>query len=304
MRVIITGGTGLIGRLLVADLVQDGHEVIVLTRNVQDKHDVFAPAVRLVQWDALSPEGWGHLITSDTAIINLAGENVANWRWTLTHRRIVLQSRLAAGRAVTQAIAQAEEKPAVLLQASAVGYYGSRGDLSLGEITTPGTGWRAEVCKLWEAETDPVLTQGVRRVLLRIGIVIDPAGGALPPMVLGTTFMGRRLGDGKQWVPWIHNADVSGAIRFLMTAESLDGPVNICAPYPVTNADLMASIGRVRRWPTLIPVPAFALWLALGEMATSVLDSQRVYPSVLQSAGYDFQFPQITPALRALLKRG
>jgi hypothetical protein len=252
-------------------------------------------------WDALTSAGWGDLINGDTVIVNLAGENVANWRWTRTHRRIVLQSRLDTSRAVCTAIEKATEKPRALLQASAVGFYGSRGSMAIGEITPPGDGWRAEVCKLWEAETDPVEAMGVRRVLLRIGIVLDPRGGALPPLLLAHRLLGSRLGSGEQWIPWVHNADVATAITALIAADDDAGPVNIVAPTPVTNAGFMRALARVRRWPALIPVPGWALWLALGEMATSVLDSQRVYPAALQAAGFDFAYPQVDDALRDLL---
>ena len=303
MRIIISGGTGMIGQQLVPELAALGHEVYVLTRNVADKSNLFVPSVQFAQWDAISSTGWGHLINKDTVLINLAGENVANWRWTLTHKRIVLRSRLDATRAMVEAINQASEKPRALLQASAVGYYGSRGQLSIGEITPAGDGWRAEVCKLWEAESDPVLDAGVRRVLLRIGIVIDVSGGALPPFLLGALFMGGRLGGGDQWVPWVHNADVAGAIIHLLNDETVEGAVNVTSPAPVTNEEFFQAIGRVRRWPTFIPVPAWALQLALGEMATTVLDSQRVYPALLQERGYNFRFAHLDDALRHILKR-
>ncbi|MFW5748517.1 MAG: TIGR01777 family oxidoreductase [Chloroflexota bacterium] len=307
MRVIITGGTGLIGRQLAPRLIREGHEVVILSRSPESYERRFPEALRphliLRPWNAMNADGWGDLINKDTVIINLAGENVANWRWTLTHRRIVLQSRLDTSRAVSTAIATAPEKPRALLQASAVGYYGSRGSMAIGEITTPGDGWRAEVCKLWEAETETVSAVGVRRVLLRIGIVLDQSGGALPPLLLAARMMGSRLGSGQQWVPWVHNADITNAIVFLINNSAVDGPVNIVAPAPVTNAELLRTIGRVHRWPNLIPVPATALKLVLGEMATTVLDSQRIYPSRLLDCGFTFQHSHLEPALRDLLNR-
>ncbi len=304
-RVIITGGTGLIGRRLVPLLSRNGYEVYVLTRNPLRRREALRhlpPNVHLHAWDALTPEGWSHLINADTVIINLAGQNVAHWRWTATHRRVVLQSRLDATRAVVQAVAAAPQKPRAVHQASAVGYYGTRGELAIGEITTPGTGWRAEVCKLWEAESDPLEALGVRRVLLRIGIVLERGGGALPAMALGVRMMGGQLGDGRQWVPWIHNADVADAILHLITHEDIHGGVNVVAPYPATNREFMAALGRVWGWPSFVPVPAWALHFALGEMATSVLDSQRVYAPILTESGYQFRFPQIDEALRDLLR--
>lgn len=303
-RVIITGGTGLIGRRLVRYLARQGYEVIVLTRNA-GRHANAAPqlpGLRFVQWDSLTPQGWGHLIDAESVIINLAGENVANWRWTLTHKRIVLRSRVDATRAVVQAIAEAPHKPKALLQASAVGYYGDRGQMAIGEITTAGEGWRAEVCKIWEAESAPVESYGVRRALLRIGVVLERGGGALPALALGARFMAGRLGDGEQWVPWVHNADVTGALHHILRDEAISGAVNIVAPYPATNRDLLRAIGAAWRWPTFIPVPAFALRVALGEMASTVLDSQRIYPPLLLESGYQFLFPQASDAARDLLQ--
>lgn len=303
-RVIITGGTGLIGRRLVPALNAAGHESIVLSRNIQNREGASRAGAKLVQWDALTGEGWSQLIDADTVIINLAGENLANWRWTLTHKRIVLRSRLDAVRAVVDGIRRAGHKPNAVLQASAVGYYGARGELSMGEITSPGDGWRAEVAKLWEAESDAIEAEGVRRVLLRVGVVLDPHGGALPVYSRGGWLMAGRLGDGQQWMPWVHHADVVGAMRFLLDHDDIHGAVNIVAPYPVTNAEFLRALGKARRWPAWIPVPAGMLRATLGEMATMALDSQRVYPPLLLNAGYTFQFPQIDGALRDLLQRG
>ncbi|RMG70454.1 MAG: TIGR01777 family protein [Chloroflexi bacterium] len=300
MRIIIAGGTGLIGRELVKQLAAH-HEVFILTRDTNGKQQFMPPGVELRVWDALTPQGWCELIHEDTILINLAGENIANWRWTLTHRRVVLQSRIDTSRAITQAILEAKHKPRALLQASAVGYYGSRGELAIGEITSPGTGWRAEVCKLWEAETIPVESAGVRRVLMRIGIVLDRHAGAFPALSLAGRLGVNRLGNGNQWIPWIHNIDVAGAIQHIIQCETLTGAVNITSPMPVTNAEFFRTLARVRRWFALYPVPDAALKLILGEMATTVLDSQRVYAPKLVDSGYQFCFPTLQDALKDLL---
>jgi len=299
MRVIVTGGTGLIGTVLVPRLIEAGHDVIVLTRQPAVKAAV--DGVQFIGWDARTPQGWDHLINADTAIINLAGEPVANWRWTAAHKQRVLDSRIQTSEAVLNAIQAAEEKPAVLLQASAVGYYGSRGDETLAEASLPGAGWRAQVCVDWEAVTDPVDVLGVRRCLLRIGIVLDRRSGALPPLLLAARMLGARLADGRQWIPWIHNADVAGAILHLLHDAAISGPVNLVAPYPVTNADFLSAIGQRLGTPTVIPVPGWGLRVALGEMATTVLDSQRVYPPLLLEHGYDFAFPTLESALADLV---
>lgn len=297
MRVIVTGGTGLIGVPLVSELAEAGHEVIVLSRSPAGKAGLFPSGVRVTTWDARSGEGWAHLINADTALVNLAGEGVANWRWTDAHRRRVLQSRIDTSQAMVDAVRQADTPPCVLLQASAVGYYGSRGDEWLDEDSSGGDGWRAEVCQQWEPVTEAVAQAGVRRCVLRIGIVLDKRGGALPPMTLGARFMGGQLGSGQQWIPWIHNADVAGAVIHLMKNESAAGVYNLTTPYPVTNRRMMQALGQVMGWPAFIPVPGFALEIALGEMASSVLDSQRVYPRRLLESGYVFRYKTIEAAL-------
>ena len=303
MRVIVTGGTGLIGTVLVNHLHERGDEVIVLSRTPVKYEGRFPAGVRLVAWDTRTARGWGHLINADTAIVNLAGESVANWRWTNGHKERVRQSRLDASRAMLDAVKVAEEKPAVLLQASAVGYYGARGQETLSEYSPGGEGWRADVCSKWEELTEPVESVGVRRCLLRIGIVMDTRSGALPPMVLATRMFGNRIGSGRQWVPWIHNDDVTGAITYLMDNPQTSGAYNLVSPYPVTNQTLMHHIGQVLHWPTTIPVPAAALRLALGEMSATVLASQRVHPARLLEAGYSFHHEHIESALRDLLQK-
>ncbi len=303
MRVIIAGGTGLIGRALAADLVQDGHHVIVLSRTPERYTGRLPAGVQVERWDARSAEGWAHLADGADAIVNLAGENIAAGRWTPERKRRIRESRLNAGRAVVEAVQAASNRPRVVVQASAVGYYGPCGDEEVTENHPPGSDFLARVCVEWEASTAPVEELGVRRPILRTGIVLSTEGGALPrmlpPFKLG---LGGRLGSGRQWFPWIHIRDEVRAIRFLVEREDASGPYNLTAPNPVTNAELTRALGRVLGRPALLPVPALALKVLFGEMATVLLDGQRAVPRRLIEAGFTFEFAEVEAALRDLLK--
>ncbi|MGQ9458392.1 MAG: TIGR01777 family oxidoreductase [Anaerolineae bacterium] len=306
MRVLVTGGTGLIGRALSASLARDGHEVLVLSRDPA-RAGPLPEGVRAVRWDARTAEGWGPLADGAWAIVNLAGASIAGEglmpkRWTPARKDLILQSRLRAGQAVVEAVTQAQEKPQVVVQASGIGYYGPRGDEVIAEDAAAGTDWLSGVAVQWEATTAPVETLGVRRVVIRSAVVLSQEGGVLPLLLLPFRFFaGGPLGSGRQWVPWIHIADEVRAIRFLMERPEATGPFNLVAPHPLTNRELVRTIGRVLRRPAVVPVPAFALRLALGELATLVLDGQRAVPRRLSELGFAFQFPEVETALRNLL---
>lgn len=300
MRVLITGGTGVIGRPLASLLVAEGHEVIVLTRDPARAVNR-SPGVRAHGWNAQSGVGWAGLIGADTAVINLAGQNPARWPWTAGHRRRVLQSRLDAVAAVADAARRSAYRPAVLLQASAVGYYGDRADETLTEHSPPGSGFRAEVCRQWEAAAaDAPALAGVRRVVLRLGIVLSRGGGALPQFRRAARLRVRRFGNGRQWVPWVHEADAIAAIRFLLHGAAASGPYNVSSPNPCRDRELHAALSRVTGRRAIVPLPAPLMRLTLGEMADTVLESQRVIPKRLADAGYRFQFPDIGLALADL----
>lgn len=305
MRVIVTGGTGMIGSKLVSQLGQKGYDVVVLTRSPEKHPD--RPNVKFQKWDSQTAEGWGQLADGAFAVINLAGESIAGDgfppdRWTDKKKRRILNSRLQAGQAVTQAIAEAEQKPKVLIQAAAVGYYGDRGAEPMTESSAPGSDYFAEVVKQWEASTVAVEAMGVRRVVPRIGVVFSEKGGALEPMVLQSKlFAGGPLGDGKQYVSWVHIDDVAAAMLFFLENEAVHGPINLTAPNPVTNAQLAKQIGRVMNRPSFMPAPAFALRLALGEVADVLLKGQKVMPTKLQELGYDFTYEYVDKALKDLL---
>lgn len=302
MRIVITGGTGLIGQALAASLAEDDYEIVVLSRT--PGLDFSLPdGVRVEGWNACTAEGWGSLAHGAHAIVNLAGESIAAGRWTDTRKRRIRDSRLNAGRAVVQAVEAAKDKPRVVIQSSAVGYYGPRGDEEITEDASPGDDFLAQVAIEWEASTAPVEEMGVRRAIIRGGVVLSPDGGALPRLLLPFKFFaGGSLGGGQQWLPWIHMADEVAAIRFLIDNELATGPFNLTAPNPLTNADFGRVLGKVLGRPSVLPTPAFAMRIAFGEMSTVLLDGQRAVPQRLLDLGFNFRFPEAKLALRDLLR--
>ncbi len=298
MRVIIAGGSGYIGRRL-ADTLKEDYEVVILSRNPQ-KHPM--PDAQVVGWDGKTAQGWGELADGAFAIVNLAGENIGAKLWSAAHKAACLNSRLDAGKAVVEAVRSAGVKPKVLVQASAVGYYGNAPQ-PVDEQTAPGNDFLADVCKKWEAATAEVESLGVRRVVTRTGIVIDPAEGALARMIIPfKLFAGGPLGSGKQPFPWIHPADEMGAMRFLMENENAHGAFNLAAPNVLTNAEFGRALGKVMGRPAFMPAPGFALKLVLGEMSVVVLEGQNTKADKLLAAGYNFKFPEAEGALQDLIK--
>jgi uncharacterized protein len=254
-----------------------------------------------VEWDGKTGEGWAPLLDAGTAIVHLAGESIAAGRWTAEKKRRIRASRVESGAAVMAAIRKAKEKPRVLLQGSAVGYYGPCGDEVVTESHPPGHDFLAEVCAEWEASTAEAESLGVRRAELRTGVVLSGDGGALPKMALPFRLgAGGPLGGGRQWFPWIHLADEVGAIRFLLEREDARGPFNLTAPEPLTNRDFSRALGRALHRPSLAPAPGFALRLVLGEMADMLLHGQRAVPQRLLEMGYVFRYPEALAALRNL----
>jgi uncharacterized protein (TIGR01777 family) len=306
MRVLITGGTGLIGRALVSKLAEGGHEVVVLSRSPERKRDL-VPGAQIVGWDAKTAEGWGHLADGADAIVNLAGTNLSGKgfppkRWTPERKESILQSRLKAGRAVVEAVERAAQKPGVVVQASAVGYYGPRGDEILLESSPPGDDWEARVCIAWEASTAPVEQMGVRHVITRSGVVFSAEGGAFPMLLIPfRLFAGGPMGSGKQWISWVHIEDEVRATQHLIENQDASGVYNLMAPNPVRNRTLAHAIGGVMHRPSFIPVPGPALRLALGEVSTTVLGSQRAVPEHLRAEGFDFKYTQVEQAVKDLL---
>ena len=307
MRIIITGGTGLIGTALARRLAAANDDIIILSRN-PDKATGLPAGVKTVKWDGRTAQGWGHLADGAKAIINLAGASIAGdgfipSRWTEKRKKLIMDSRVQAGQAVVEAVNAAAAKPELVVQSSAVGYYGPHGDETLSEATGPGNDFLAQVCQAWERSTQPVVQQGVRLVVIRTGVVLSTQGGAFPLLLLPhKLFAGGPMGSGKQWLPWIHLEDEVRAIQFLIENSQAQGVFNVCAPEPVTNRQMSQAIGQAISRPSFLPVPGFALKLLLGEAASLVLDGQRQIPQRLIQSGFPFSHPDLLPAIRHLVQ--
>jgi hypothetical protein len=263
--------------------------------------------VRVVGWDARTAKGWGHLADGAAAIVNLAGANLAGQgflprRWTNQRKRLIRDSRVQAGQAVVEAVEGAVQKPGVVIQASGVGYYGFRGDEPVAEDGDPGDDFLARLARdEWEPSTAPVEEMGVRRVIIRSGAVLDAKEGALPRLVLLARLFVGPMGSGRQWLSWIHRTDEVRAIRTLIEDSTARGAFNLVAPEPLSNAQFARALGRVLRWPNVIPVPAFAMRIAFGEVTDVLLEGQRAVPQRLLDRGFAFRFPAAEGALRDLL---
>ena len=308
MRIVITGGTGLIGRALIDTLADDHHEVIVLSRN-PDKHtSLLRDSVKLIRWDAKSISGWVEYIDGCNAVINLAGENIAGYNFfDLLTKRLddpqkekIRQSRLNTGKALVEAIELAKVKPSVLVQASAVGYYGDRKNEELTEESLPGSDFFAYICQEWESSTIEVEKLGVRRVIIRTaGVVLSTHGGSLPFMSLPfKLYVGGPIGNGQQWFSWIHITDEVNAIKYLIDSITASGPYNLAAPELVSNRDFSITLGKTMDRPSAIPLPIFALKIIFGQKSDILFASQRQMPERLLKSGYKFLYPNLSQALQ------
>jgi uncharacterized protein (TIGR01777 family) len=297
VRIAIAGSSGLIGSALVADLRQRGHEVLRLVRR--------PPAGGgEIRWDPGLPGGGleaGALAGVD-AVINLAGAGVGDRRWTAAYREQIRASRIGATSALVSALGALAEPPAVLLQGSAIGWYGDTGGAEVDESAPNGTGFLPELVRDWEAAARPAQDAGIRVVLLRTGLVLSARGGLLPPMLLPFRLgLGGRLGPGTQAMSWITLPDLTGIVSFLLARPELAGPVNVTAPHPVTNAEFTSALAAALHRPAILAVPAPALRLLLGGLAGDILSSARVLPRRLLDAGYRYRYPLLRPALAAAL---
>ncbi len=302
-HVLITGGTGLIGSALVAALYPRGYRITVFSRHPERHRRRMPLAVNLARWEPRPEALLPYLETAD-AVVNLIGANIAAGRWTPRRKRELYESRVLAGRVLAHAWFQVQSPPRVLLQMSAVGYYGDRGDQTVTETTPPGDDFLARLCVDWEASTEPVEALGTRRVVMRTGIVLSTRGGALPRLLLPVRLgLGGPLGSGAFYMPWIHIHDHVRAMLFFLEEPETQGVYNLCSPHPVTNAEFVRTLGRILRRPTWFRVPLFLLRLALGEMAQALTTSIRAVPERLLQAGFAFRFPHLEPALRDLLGR-
>lgn len=295
--VVVAGGTGFLGRALVAALRTRGRDVVVVTR---DPSRASLPAgARAVSWGDLPAA-----VDGAEAVVNLAGETIAQ-RWTDSAKGRIVASRAEAAEKVGAALRAAKRKPAVLVNASAVGFYGNRGDEELDEASPAGTGFLAETCLAWEAAARRAAPEEVRLVLPRIGVVLGEEGGALSKMLLPFRLgLGGPLGSGRQWMPWVHRDDLVSLLLAALDDPRYDGPVNATAPNPATMREFAATLGRVLHRPALAPAPAFAIRATMGEMASLVLDGQKALPGKALALGFRFRFERLEPALADLLARG
>jgi len=293
MRIVISGGSGFLGRALTDTLRAAGHQVLVLTRRPGREGDLL--------WSPETGGGaWAAAVHAADVVINLAGEGIADRRWSPARKEAILQSRLRATRALAETLRDAV-RPAIFVSGSAIGIYGDCGEEAVTEARAPGADFLAHVCVEWEAAANAIADR-TRVVLLRTGIVLERDGGALPQMALPFRFfVGGPVGSGRQYLSWIHRDDWVGLVTWAIHNSTLTGPINLTAPHPVRNADFARALGEALGRPSLLPVPAFALRVAVGEMAdVALLGSQRVLPAVATAGGFTFQYPEVREALRSI----
>ena len=297
MRIVIAGGSGFLGRPLIAGLQKDGHEVVTLTRGTA------APGS--VTW---TPDGtagpWASVIDGAGAVVNLAGESIAARRWTTAQKNRIGESRVLATRSLVEAIGKAKTPPPVFVSGSAVGYYGPRGDEVITEDAGPGDDFLARLCVAWEAEAQKASSERTRVVCVRTGVVLEKDGGALPQMLPPFRFgVGGPIGSGRQYLPWIHRDDWIAMVKWAIATAAAAGPINATAPAPETNRVFAQALGRAMHRPSFMPAPAFALRLLLGEMADALLLSgQRAVPAKAQRLGFSFKYTQLDLARAAILR--
>lgn len=301
MDIVLSGGTGFIGKALRAELARQGHKVVVLARANAPVGPNETPAL----WDGRSEGPWARHVDGADAVVNLAGEPVVGGRWTGARKRQLEESRVLAAKALVEAMAAAKKKPHAFVSASAVGYYGDVPDGDVTEESPNGSDFLARLCARWEAEAGAASEIGVRTVVFRLGVVLGPGGGALAKMVPPfRLFIGGPLGSGLQWLPWVSLEDVTGAVLFAIQDYALAGPVNLTAPDPLRMKDFCATLGRALGRPSWAPVPGFMLRLLMGEAAGMLLGGQRALPKKLLAAGFRFRHPDADSALRAVFAKG
>ena len=301
MKVMIAGGSGLIGRALSRSLVADGHQVWILTRNPGTLH--MPGGVQAVPWDGKTVQGWVDQISQMDAVVNFSGESLAHWPWTEERKKRFVNSRVQPARLVVEAMKKVSPRPSVYLQASAIGYYGPRQD-PVTEKDMPGNDFSARLCMQWEEAAGPIKGLGVRLVLIRTSVVLSPDNVILRLMSLPVrAFFGGPLGNGRQGFSWIHIEDEVAAIRFLLQNKKAHGAFNLSSPEPMSSAEFIRTIARVLQRPFWFPVPAFLLGLVLGGMSTLVLDGQFVFPEKLRELGFKFKYETAESALRNIFHR-
>jgi len=300
MKILITGGTGFVGTQLTSRLIQDNHEVTLLSRSAKRSGET-SRGMSYLQGDPTQKGAWQEAIKNHDAVINLAGASIFS-KWTEEHKRAIRESRLNTTRNIVEGMPSSPPKQFTLLSTSAVGYYGFCGDEELTEESPHGEDFLAQIAVEWEREALKAGDKGARVVITRFGIVMGEKGGALSQMIpLFKKYIGGPIGSGRQWFSWVHIKDLAEAFTFLLRHPEISGPVNICSPNPVKNEDLAKALGKALHRPSFIPAPAFLVKLALGEFGSVILEGQRVIPKRLLDSGFAFQYPEIDKALQEIV---
>ena len=305
MKIAITGATGFVGTRLVERLHNEGHQLIIFSRSASKAQKVFPasafPNLEVVAYTPTESGAWQQTISGCDGVVNLAGEPIAEGRWTPEQKQKIIKSRQLGTQKIVEAIAQANPKPAVLVNASAIGYYGTSETATFEETSSAGNDFLAEVCQTWETEAEKVKPTGTRLVIIRLGIVLGK-GGALGKMLpIFQIFAGGTIGSGQQWVSWVHRDDVVNLIMLALQQPQVEGILNATAPKPVRMNEFCQTLGEVLHRPSWLPVPSFAIEVLLGEAAKVVLEGQEVLPKKTLSSGFEYKFPTLKPAIEEIL---
>jgi uncharacterized protein len=302
MKILVAGGTGFIGPSLIAEFIAQGHAVVVLTRDSAAAGNALPAGVTMLEWDGRTVGTWGRVMGNVDAVVNLSGSSIAGGRWTTARKEIIRDSRVAPTRALVDAIRISDPRPRVLINLSAVGFYGARGGGLVTEGTPAGDDFLGTVCQVWENEARRAGSLGVRVVLPRLGVVLARGGGVLERMLIPfRMYVGGKLGSGRQWYPWIHRDDVINAVRFVLDDPDIHGPVNMVSPGLVRMEEFAVALGKVLGRPAWFPVPSVILKVLLGEMSGMILNGREVVPERLQQAGFTFRYPDLPAALHSIL---
>jgi len=300
MKILVTGGTGFVGTQLTSRLIQDNHEVTILSRSAKRSGEI-PSGISYLQGDPTQKGPWQEAIKNHDAAINLAGASIFA-KWTEEHKKAIRESRVSTTRNIVEGIPSRSQKQFTFFSTSAVGYYGFCGDEELTEESPHGDDFLARIALEWEGEALKAKEKGARVVITRFGIVMGERGGALGQMIpLFKKYIGGPIGSGRQWFSWVHIKDLAEAFSFLLKYPEISGPVNVCSPNPVRNKDLAKALGRAFHRPSFMPAPGFMIKLVLGEFGSVILEGQRVIPKRLMDSGFTFQYPEIDKALQEIV---